>query len=194
MRSSSASGLTMDATEAAVHFARALGIAGVPHAVGGAIAYGFFGAARGTHHVDLNLFIDGGAATKALDVLIAAGLRIDRAEAIATAAERGDARGRFHDLPIDLFLNSIPVHERAATRTVEVTLHGERIRVLSAEDTAVFKMLFFRGKDLVDVERLLALSGAKLDLAYVRAALVETVGDGDYRTKKWDELVRQLVP
>lgn len=169
MRSSSASGLVMDATEAAVHFARALSIAGVPHAVGGAIAYGFFGAARGTHDVDLNLFIDGGAATKALDVLIAAGLRIDRAEAIATAAER------------------------AATRTVEVTLHGERIRVLSPEDTAVFKMLFFRGKDLVDVERLLALSGSKLDLAYVRAALVETVGDGDFRTKKWDELVRQLV-
>ncbi len=193
MRSSSASGLVMDATEAPVHFARVLSAAGAPHAVGGAIAYGFFGAARGTHDVDLNLFIDGGAATKALDVLIAAGLRIDRAEAIATAAERGDARGRFHDLPIDLFFNSIPLHERAATRTVEVT-HGERIRVRSPEDTAVFKMLFFRGKDLVDVERLLALSGATLDLGYVRAALVETVGDGDYRTKKWDELVRQFVP
>jgi hypothetical protein len=184
----------MDATEAAVHFAKALTVAGLPHAVGGAIAYGFFGAARGTHDVDLNVFIDGGQAARALDVLIAAGLRIDREEAIATAAERGDARGRFHDLPVDLFFNSIPAHERAATRTIEVVLHEERIRVLSPEDTAVFKMLFFRGKDLVDVERLLALTGPRLDLAYVRAALVETVGDGDYRTKKWDELVRQLVP
>ena len=47
----------MDATEAAVHFAQALQAAKIPHAIGGAIAYGFFGAARGTHDVDINLFV-----------------------------------------------------------------------------------------------------------------------------------------
>ena len=183
----------MDATEAAVHFASALQIAGIPHAIGGAIAYGFFGAARGTHDVDINLFVPGDAATAALDALIAAGLEIDEPLALATAAERGDARGVFQGLPVDLFFNSIPVHDRAATRTREVTLHAVRIRVLSPEDTAVFKMLFFRGKDLVDIERLLGIMQGTLDHAYVRDALIEVVGEGDYRTKKWDEFVKQLV-
>lgn len=183
----------MDATEAAVHFALALQRAGVPHAVGGAIAYGFFGAARGTHDVDLNLFVPGELAAPAVDVLIEAGLQIDRKGALETALERGDARGSYDGMPVDLFFNSIPVHERAATRTKEVPLHGQRIRVLAPEDIAVFKMLFFRGKDLVDVERLLGLMQRTLDLAYVRAALVEVVGADDYRTRKWDELVAQLV-
>ena len=64
--------------------------------------------------------------------------------------------------------------------------------MLSPEDTAIFKMLFFRGKDLVDVERLLALMGDALDRAFVRDSLVEVVGDEDYRVRKWDELVSAL--
>lgn len=182
----------MDATEAAVHFALALQHARVPHAIGGAIAYGFFGAARGTFDVDLNLFVEGAQVAPALDALITAGLEIDRALALQTAVERGDARGRYAGMPVDLFFNSIPVHERAATRTREVVLHGQRVRVLSPEDTAVFKLLFFRGKDLVDVERLLALMGTQLDRAYVRDALVEVVGADDFRVHKWDELVAAL--
>jgi len=80
-------------------------------------------------------------------VLKAAGLDIGEADAAATAVERGDARGQFHGMPVDLFFDSIPRHEAAATRTREVVLHGTRVRVLSPEDTAVFKLLFFRGKD-----------------------------------------------
>lgn len=64
----------MDATEAAVHFATALTRAEIPYAVGVAIAYGFFGAARGTHDVDLNLFVAGDQSSDALDALIEAGL------------------------------------------------------------------------------------------------------------------------
>jgi Nucleotidyl transferase of unknown function (DUF2204) len=184
----------MDATEAAVHFARALEAAQVPYAIGGAIAYGFFGAARGTHDVDINLFVTGDAVEAAIRTLTKAGLELDVVGSIASAAERGDARGVFQGLPVDLFFNSIPVHERAATRTRIVSLHGTKIRVLSPEDTAVFKMLFYRGKDLVDVERLLTTMGSAFDAAYVRTALLEIVDEGDYRIRRWDELVRQLLP
>jgi hypothetical protein len=79
----------MDATEAAVHFAQALERAKVPYAIGGAIAYGFFGAARGTHDVDINLFVSGDEAAPALRTLIEAGLEIDEPLAIQSAAERG---------------------------------------------------------------------------------------------------------
>lgn len=182
----------MDATEAAVHFAKALQSAGIPHAIGGAIAYGFFGAARGTHDVDINVFVSGDRARQALDTLVAAGLSIDLPMAVDSARDRGDARGSFRGLPVDLFFNSIPVHERAARRTRRVTLHSVAIDVLAPEDTATFKMLFFRGKDLVDVERLLALMGPALDRTSVRTALVEVVGEDDYRVRKWDELVGAL--
>ncbi|MDP2276157.1 MAG: hypothetical protein Q8K32_35765 [Archangium sp.] len=40
---------------------------------------------------------------------------------------------------------------------------------------------------------MLGIMQGALDLAYVRAALLEAVGEDDYRTKKWDELVAQLV-
>jgi hypothetical protein len=182
----------MDATEAAVHFAKSLQAAKIPHAIGGAIAYGFFGAARGTWDVDLNVFVAGDAAGPALSALVAAGLEIDEAGAVQSALERGDARGRYQGLPVDLFFNSIPAHERAALRTREVTLHGEQVRVLAPEDTCIFKMLFYRGKDVVDVERLLGLMGPLLDAQSVREALVEVVGTDDYRVKKWDELVTAL--
>lgn len=183
----------MDATEAAVHFAAALNEAHIPYAVGGAIAYGFFGATRGTHDVDLNIFVDGEQAQHSLDVLTQAGLQIDSQLALQSAKERGDARGTFQSMPVDLFFNSIPAHERAAKRTKQVRLHGSLIQVLSPEDTAIFKMLFFRGKDLVDVERLIGLMKSSLDLKYVREALIEVVGEDDYRTRKWDELTAELA-
>ena len=54
------------------------------------------------------------------------------------------------------------------------------------------KLLFFRGKDLVDLERLVAVQGAKLDSGYVRRHLVEMMGEDDVRVAKWDELVRDF--
>lgn len=40
----------------------------------------------------------------------------------------------------------------------------------------------------------MATTGATLDVAYVRTALVETVGDDDYRVMKWDALTKPSVP
>ena len=52
----------------------------------------------------------------------------------------------------------------------------------------MFKLLFFRGKDVVDIERLIAVRD-DLDRDYVRRWFVEMMGDGDERVQKWDELV-----
>lgn len=47
-----------DPFEIAAHLAAALDAAGVPYAIGGAIAYGLWGDPRGTSDVDVNLFVD----------------------------------------------------------------------------------------------------------------------------------------
>jgi hypothetical protein len=53
----------------------------------------------------------------------------------------------------------------------------------------VFKMLFFRPKELLDVEKVVALQGATLDRSYVRSWLVDMVGEEDARITRWDALV-----
>jgi hypothetical protein len=184
----------VEPAEVARWIADLLEAAGVPYAVGGAIAYGYWGAARATHDVDVNLFIPASDLPRALDALAPAGLAIDRAAALATAEQRGDARGRIGDVPIDLFVDSIPLHAEAARRAVVASLSGRPMRILSAEDLAIFKLLFFRGKDIVDVERLVALQGARLDRAYIRRWLVDCVGPDDARVHKWDELSAALTP
>ena len=61
---------------------------------------------------------------------------------------------------------------------------------LSAEAIAVFKLLFFRGKDVLDLEKLLAVQGAVLDRSYIRKWLVDMMGEGDERVARWDAIVK----
>ena len=63
---------------------------------------------------------------------------------------------------------------------------------LSAEATAVFKLMFFRSKDVADLERLVAVQRAALDHAYVRRWIVEMMGEDDPRTTTWDDPVTRL--
>ena len=176
----------------AVRIARQLEGTGIPYAIGGAIAYGFWGNPRGTRDLDVNLFVSAEHAERALDALVAAGVRLDRQLALKTGEERGDARGFYEDVPIDLFFMSIPLHEAAAGRTVQVKLLGQTIRILSAEDLVVLKLLFFRGKDIVDIERIVAIQGGRLDRGYVRRWLVDCVGADAERVRKWDEICAAL--
>jgi hypothetical protein len=97
-------------------------------------------------------------------------------------------------MPVDLFVVAIPLHESAARRTVEVSLLGQTIRILSAEDLTLFKLLFFRGKDLVDIERILAVQGRTLDRDYIRRWLIDCVGADDIRVTRWDLLCAALPP
>ncbi len=80
----------------------------------------------------------------------------------------------------------------AATRVRTATLEGRPIRVLSPEDLAVFKLLFFRGKDVVDLERLVAFLGPELDHGYVRSWVSGMVGEDDERIACWDRMVEEF--
>ena len=177
-----------DTVAVALRIADALARDRVPYAIGGALAYGYWGVGRATKDVDINLFVTSEQLTSAFDALDAAGVEIDRQQALASATVRGDAVGWVGQVRIDLFVNSIPLHDQAAQRTVEVILEGQPIRILSAEDIAVLKFLFFRGKDIVDLERLFAMR-ADLDLEYIERWLVDAVGKDDARVTKFHALV-----
>jgi len=182
----------LDPVAVARRLADELEAAGVPYAIGGAIALGYWGAARGTQDVDLNVFLAAGAEGPGLDALERAGVRFDRDAAVREIAEGGYVRGFVGRTPVDAFFDSIPLHASAARRVALRPLDGRPARILSAEDLAVLKLLFFRGKDVVDLERLVAIAGESLDRAYVRRWIVECMGEDDLRVREWDRIVTEL--
>jgi hypothetical protein len=181
-----------DVMDIARRVADSLEQAGIPYAIGGALAYAYWGPPRSTHDIDLNVFLGPEDVDRGLDVLRAAGVTFDRDESRQRAAEGAHVRASVGNTPIDVFFNSIDLHDSAARRVVERPFHGRPARILTAEDLAVLKLLFHRPKDRIDVERLVALQGSGMDLAYVRRWLVECVGDDDHRVEEWDALLRDL--
>ena len=180
--------------EIAVELSRILAGAKLHHAVGGALALGFYSNPRGTLDVDLNVFVDAGRADSALDALAAGGVALECADAQAVVRERGELRLDHRDCRVDLFFNSIPFHEKASRRTRRVRLLGESVPILSAEDLVVFKFLYNRYKDLADIRQVFETVGDRLDRGYIRAGLIECVGADDPRLISFNAISNEAVP
>jgi len=54
------------------------------------------------------------------------------------------------------------------------------------------KLMFFRPKDLLDIERLVALQGTAFDRRYVRVAIESLVGVDDERAREWERLLDRV--
>jgi hypothetical protein len=93
------------------------------------------------------------------------------------------------DVRLDVFMPSIPFYADAQARVARVTLAGAQVPVLSAEVLSVFKLLFFRKKDLVDLERLVAFRRDRLDHGWVRSQIAEMLGEEDPRIEAWDGII-----
>jgi hypothetical protein len=184
--------MTPAAPALARRLADALEAAGIRYAIGGALALGVWGFPRATNDVDLDVFVAGEQIEMLLDVLERAGCELRRDEAVASARERGDFRARLCGMRIDVFVPSIPLYGSAEQRILSAPLEGRPAWFLSPEDLATFKMLFFRTKDILDVERLVAFGGAGFDRDYVRRWLVDLIGVGDERIARWDRLLEDV--
>jgi hypothetical protein len=178
-----------DPLDAALAVARAFDLGNVPYAIGGALAYGVWGIPRATLDIDVNVFVEDIDLQLVVDALAPLGVVVDLQQAQRDSTAEGMFVARFGPYRLDLFTPSIPFSREAERSRVPVTIEGQVVQFLSAEALAVFKMLFFRPKDIVDLERLLHVQGDKLESTYVRSQLVDMMGDRDARVTKWDELV-----
>jgi hypothetical protein len=160
---------------------------GETYAFGGAIALAAWSEPRATADVDVVIWVAQDRIEVAIELVRDAGAEVQAEQARQGALERGMFICRLGGVRVDVFVPSIPFYAEAATRRVRTTIAGRSTWVHSAEVLAVFKLLFFRAKDLVDVERMLQVRGVDFDRSFVRAALVDLLGE-DERIERWDEI------
>jgi hypothetical protein len=158
--------------------------AGIPHAIGGAIALGYCTLEpRGTRDVDVNVFV---GPERAKDVFAAlpegvelSGLQLEQAE------RDGQVRVRWGATPVDLFLSVLSFHDHVAAHVRAVPFEGRTIPVLSCTGLTVFKAMFDRPRDWVDIEAM--VQARSIDLGEARRWVVEMVGE-DARAEKLSAL------
>lgn len=183
-----------DAFDTAVRVARACEAANIPYAIGGAFAYGQHAVPRATNDVDVNVFLEPDALGDFFSAMEDAGIAVDRLRAIADA--KADGLLILYDglFRIDVFTPSIAFSWSAQATRVRRSLGDIDAWFLSAEALAVFKLLFFRTKDLADLERLVAFMGKGLDVKSIRAHIVEMLGADDERVSAWDRICVTFMP
>ena len=170
--------------EKVLALSRALDAGRVPHAFGGAIALAYWATPRGTEDIDVNVFIPIERAARVRDALAPLG--------VAWSEQGFEAGGHARTLqwghtPIHVFFAYDPFHARCAERARTVPFADDEIPVLAAEDIAIFKLLYDRPKDRVEVREILLCMGERLDLHHLRHWLERFVGAGDERLELLDE-------
>jgi hypothetical protein len=125
----------------------------MPHAIGGAIALGYCTLEpRGTRDLDVNVFVGPERAKDVLTAMPAAvefdGSRLEQLES------DGQTRLRAGDTPVDVFLSVLPFHDDVRAHVRQVPFEGRTIPVLGCTALAVFKAMFARSQDWVDIERM----------------------------------------
>jgi len=151
-----------------------LAVAGLDHAFGGALALAFCTLdPRATQDIDLNVFV---GTERVGDVLagLPAGVRAD-ARARRQLGRDGQARLRWDETPVDLFLSNHPFHDQAQGRVRRVPFAGvEDLPVLACEDLAVFKAFFARPKDAVDITAM--VEAGAIDPGLLVAVVADLLG------------------
>ena len=163
----------------------ALTRAGVPHAFGGALALAFHvESPRATVDIDVNISL---AVNRAAEVLAALPVGVTWTGADVAAVERdGQVRVFWDRTPLDLFFPQDPLHETVASRVLRVPFRHRTIPIVSATDLVIFKALFDRPKDWVDIAEMVAYGG--VDIVDAQSWLTRLVGRRDRRARRLAEL------
>lgn len=166
---------------------------GLAYAIGGALALGVWGAPRQTQDVDVSVFVGPDELPRVFDALERAGVMLDRTDAARRVERTAFFQGRLGRTIVDVFLSEHPQYEAMRQRSRRISdPTGAVLSFISAEDLCLHKLLFGRAKDVVDLERLLAVRPS-LDLGYVRGWLMQMVPTGDHRIAVLDDLERRFA-
>ncbi len=158
-------------------------------ALGGAIALGYWAQPRGTVDVDVTIFMPIEQPAACVRLLQSIGCELRSEAAIQSLTEHNFCQVEFGGRRVDVFLPAVPFYEQARKRRKQVQLNGQQVMIWDAETLCVFKMMFFRRKDLADVEQILQMQADGLDRQWVLQQLLEIYGQHDPRISQWRELI-----
>jgi hypothetical protein len=157
--------------DSVIAFQRRLEKEGIPAMAIGGIAVGVWGEPRLTRDIDMKVLVRRENRAQLLTIL----------RAFTPLQENPDDSFRklglafFQDpngIRIDIMLADTVFDEAAIERARSVTLSpGKTIRVCTAEDLIIYKMLSPRLKDRADVESIIRKQGDDLDNAYIEGWL-----------------------
>lgn len=154
---------------------------GIPHAFGGALALAWCTKrARGTIDIDLNIFTE---TSEAKDIFEALPDEVARKHTdLKTVKAEGQVRLWWDKTPIDIFLNTMKLHDQMSLRCRWETFAGASVPFLSCQDIAVLKVFFNRTKDWADLEAM--KESGTLKIPIVTATIIEYLGADDERVIK----------
>lgn len=168
----------------------ALDTADIPHAIGGAIALGYYAEPRATIDLDINVFVPVTEHTVVFDAVDDLGVV---APADIAAMERdGQVRAWWGRTAVDLFFAYDPFHERMRELARLVPFGDAEIRILAPEHLVVCKAVFDRTKDWIDIDAVLTAT-PDLDVAEVRTWLGHLVGEEDQRWIRMNDALHRLL-
>jgi hypothetical protein len=157
----------------------------IPHAFGGAIALAYcVEEPRGTRDLDLNIFVDAADAGRVL-AMLPDGVRVE-AEDVSAVERDGQTRLFWDGVPVDVFLNNLPLHAAVADSVVWVPLAGHQIPVLDCASLAIFKAFFDRTKDWADLEAIAVATPE--DIHTAAETLADLVGKEDPVFKRLQQI------
>lgn len=153
------------------------------------------GVARVTRDVDATVWGPGLDVARALAILQSHGLRPRIVDALDFALQSQVLLLEQADTatPVDLSIAWLPFEDEALRAATLEDLGGVRMRVARAEDLIVLKAVAWRERDRTDIERLLTLHGARMDLARVRRWVREFAVclEDTARVDAFEEILRQ---
>jgi hypothetical protein len=150
--------------------------AAIPHAFGGALALAYcVEEPRGTRDLDVNIFVDA-SETASVVAALPKGVKAPKKD-VEKIKREGQARLKWDGVPIDVFLNNLPLHESVAASIVWVPLEGRDVPMLDCASLAIFKAFFDRTKDWADLEAIAMATPEDIEEAI--ATIAELVGEGD---------------
>lgn len=154
----------------------ALDTAGLQHAFGGALALAYYTHdPRATADVDVNVSVPASRAQMVFDALPTGVLWT--ADDLERSSRDEQVRLWWDRTPVDLFFRAAPFHDGVAERSVTHQFASRSLPFVAADDLAVFKSLFSRPKDWLDIESMHA--AGSIDVDVVTRAVQSLIGNGE---------------
>lgn len=136
---------------------------------------------RLTKDVDVLVDLQGSQPSRLLAEAATHGLRWDAAEA-DLLVEGGFLRlepDAADGIPIDVLLADTTFHRQVVARGVAVDFAGRALRLATAEDVILLKLIAFRPQDTLDLDALFRQRASRLDVEYMREWATRLGVDGE---------------